>query len=120
MRYIKQEPVIHTVSDEEISDDKAIFDILSELKTLNQSFFMEFDDPQSPGFCNQCPNVRIMALREKDIDIQSFMSSASMKYKNIPIYSIRKIKLLANKQAMARKYRVSRWHMLDVAEVEGV
>jgi len=120
MRYILAEPIIHTVSDDELTDEKAILSVLKNLKDMNHSVFMEFDDTQNPDHRICLDSVRIIAVNENSIDIHAFFQSATLKQKNIPILSIRKVRLLASKQALTKKYKVSRWHLMDVAEIEGV
>lgn len=121
MRYVYQEPVITTVSDEEISENEAIIALLNSFKDNQQSVAIEFRDPEFPESVKILDNVRILSVSEAAIDIHAFFSQSSAKYKGIPLHNVTKVRLIANKQAIGRKYRVNRWHLLDVAEIsEGV
>jgi hypothetical protein len=119
MRYIYQEPIIHTVKDEDVNDDKAVRAVLQELKDLNHNVFMEFGDQQNPDHMQRL-NVRITAIHEDTIDFTAYYSNALMKFQKVPILAVRKVRLLANKAALAKKYKISRWHMMDVAEIDGL
>lgn len=118
MKYVYQEPIITTISDEDVNEESAIKAILTKLKDMQHGVYMEFEDVENPDHRRSLENVRIMAIRENDVDIHAFFANASVKYKNIPFLNIRKIRLLANKQTVSKKYKVSRWHMMDVAEIE--
>ena len=117
MKYLYQEPVISTVSDEEITDDKQIKDLLTKLKVMQHSVYMEFMDPEFPDVPKRLDNVRITEIRDNEIDIHVFFTHASAKIKKIPFQHILKIRLIASKQLIATKYKVSRWHHMDVAEI---
>ena len=62
-------------------------------------------------------NDEMRTIHENDIDIHAFYATASAKIKKIPFQNIIKIRLIASKQVMSSKYKVSRWHHLDVAEI---
>ena len=113
-----QEPLITTVTDEDIADDTQILTILQDLKKMQHNVFIKFSDAENPDNIKKMDNVRITSISENSIDIHAFFQHASMKIKNIPINNIYEIRILANKQLLAQKYKVTRWHQLDVAEVE--
>jgi hypothetical protein len=117
MRYVYQEPVISTVSDDELTDETAIKDLLLNLKRMQHNVYMEYVDPEFPDMLKKLETVRITDVRDGEIDIHAFFSTASAKLKGIPFSCLRKVRLLATKQLIAQKYRVTRWHMMDVAEV---
>jgi hypothetical protein len=117
MRYLYQEPVISTVSDDEITNDAQIKDLLTKLKVMQHSIYMEFLDTDFPDMPKKMDNVRITEVREDQIDIHAFFAKASAKIKNIPFQNILKIRLIASKQLISTKYKVSRWHHMDVAEI---
>lgn len=117
MRYTYQEPIVTTVEDREISEEEAR-ELLLRLKESGQSIYMEFEDSEHPEFKKYLENVRITAVNEHTIDFSAYFSGASAKYSDVPIFNVRKIRVLANKSLISKKYRVTRWHMMDVAEVE--
>lgn len=120
MRYIVKEPIIHTIADEEISEDQAIRKLLRDIHSANHSIFIEFDDPHSPDFLRRIENARVINVSEEFIEIQAFYSNASMKFKNIPFVSIKKIQMLSSKSDLQKKYKISRWKMMDIAEIDGI
>jgi len=117
MRFISMEPIISTVSDNDLTDVGEIKALLQKLKEMQHGVFMEFEDAENPDHRRALDNVRIVEVRENDVDIHAFFANASAKYKRIPFLNIHKIRLLANKQSVSKKYKVTRWHLMDVAEI---
>lgn len=117
MRYVFKEPIISTISDDDLTDDKAIRDLLISLKQMQHNVYMEYRDPEFPDMIKKLDNVRIIEVRENNIDIHAFFSRASAKMKNIPFHNIDRIQLIASKQLISQKYRVNRWHLMDIAEI---
>jgi hypothetical protein len=117
MKYIYQEPLISTVSDDEITNDAQIKELLTKLKVMQHSVYMEYLDSDHPDTPKKLESVRITEIKENTIDIHAFFPRASAKIKNIPFQSILKIRLIASKQLISTKYKVSRWHLMDVAEI---
>lgn len=118
MRYIYQEPVITTISDDEITDDEAVKELLVKIKKMQYNIAIEFTDKDS-DVVKSIEKARIMDIKEDTCDISGFFSQSSVKYRDIPFGYIRKIRVIASKTDISKKYRVNRWHLLDVAEVEG-
>lgn len=118
MRYIYSEPVISTITDEEVSDLKAVEDLLNSLKEQQHSIYLEYSDPHDAAIVKKLEDVRITNISEGTIDIHVFFKTASARIKGIPIINLREIRLIATKQLLQQKYKVKRWHMMDVAEVE--
>jgi hypothetical protein len=79
MRYIYCEPVITTVTDEELTDDVAIRELLQSLKDNDQRVHMSFEDSDTQ-FIKSLDSVRITAVNEKSVDIHAFLATASVKY----------------------------------------
>ena len=117
MRYVYQEPIVSTISDEDISDQAEVKAILTRLKEMQHGVYMEFEDVDNPDFRRSLENVRITEVKDDSVDVHAFFNNASAKYKNIPFLNIYKIRLIASKQAVSSKYKVTRWHMMDVAEI---
>jgi hypothetical protein len=117
MRYVYQEPIITTISDEDVNDEKDIKTLLERLKGMQHGVYMEFEDAETPDHRRALENVRITEIRDTEVDIHAFFTNASVRYRKIPLLNIRKIRLLANKQTVSKKYKVARWHMMDVAEI---
>lgn len=118
MRYVLQEPIITTVSDEDISEEADVKALLNRLKDMQHGVYMEFEDVENPDHSRSLHNVRITEVKDQTVDIHAFFNNASARFRNIPFLNIRKIRLLANKQSVSKKYKVTRWHMMDVAEIE--
>lgn len=118
MRYLQQEPLITTISDEEIADDAVIEDLFRKLCERQQTISIEFEDPDNSDHTKNVENARITAVHDDLIDIHAFFSNASAKYRNVPFVNVKRIKTLATKHEIAEKYKVSRWHMMDVAEID--
>ncbi len=118
MKYIYKEPVISTITDEEVSDPKAIHDLLGSIKEEQHNIYLEYRDSYDAEIIKKLENVRITGLTEDTIDIHIFFKTASARIKGIPINNLREIRLIATKQLLTQKYRVKRWHMMDVAEIE--
>lgn len=117
MRYIQREPVLTTVSDKEVSDDAEMREILTSIKQHNQDVGIEFIDPESDAV-RTLDRVRITEVKpEGAIDIHAFFPQSSARFRNISFYNIRRISMIASRQVMSRKYKVSRWQMLDVADL---
>jgi hypothetical protein len=114
MKYLYQEPVITTVSDQEITDDGAVKDLLLSLMKMQHSIFMEYADPEHSDSIKKLENVRITNVGEDTIDIHAFFHTASAKVKGIPFHNIHRIRLLASKQLISQKYKVTRWHMIGL------
>ena len=119
MRYIYQEPVLTTVTDEDIIDDQSINDILLRVKNMQHGVHMSYEDPETQ-FIRALDNVRITNISDKTIDIHAFMNSVSVRYRDIPISNIRKIRIIASKQELSQRYKVNRFQMMEVAEVAEV
>jgi glutathione synthase/RimK-type ligase-like ATP-grasp enzyme len=120
MKYIYQEPIITTISDEDITTEKDIKALLLKLKDLQHGVYMEFEDAENPDYRRCAENVRIIEVRDNDVDLHAFYATASAKHKKVPFLNIHKIRLLANKQTVSKKYKVTRWHLMDVAEIDEV
>ncbi len=118
MRYIYQEPVISTITDEEINESKVVHDLLTSLKDQQHNIYLEYRDGQDAEIIKKLDNVRITGLSEDTIDIHAFFKTATARIKDIPITNVREIRLIATKQLLTQKYKVLRWHMMDVAEIE--
>lgn len=118
MRYIVCEPLITVVTDEELTDENTIRDLLINFKENDVRIQLSYEDLESQ-FIKSLDSVRITAVYDKTIDIHAFLPSATAKYKDIPIINIRKIRLIASKQLLSKKYKVSRFHHMDVAEIDG-
>ena len=117
MRYIYQEPVISTITDDEVSD-QALLDLLNSLKESQQNVYMEYRDSNDAEIIKKLESVRITNVTPEAIDIHAFFKTASARIKEIPIHCLREVRLIATKQLLAQKYKVKRWHMMDVAEIE--
>ena len=117
MRYIYQEPRITTVTDDELTDEQAIKDLLLSLKESDQRIHLSYEDADTQ-FIKSFDSVRITAVNDKTIDIHAFMANASMKLKDIPILNLRKVRLVASRQVLSKKYKVSRFHHMEVAELD--
>lgn len=118
MRYIYQEPIVTTISDDDLNDEKEIKTLLLRLKELQHGVYMEFEDVENLDYRRMCNNVRITDVRDNDCDIHAFYPNASARYRKVPFLNIHKIRLLANKQVVSQKYKVTRWHLMDVAEID--
>ena len=118
MKYIYSEPVISTITDEEITDPKAIHDLLVSLKDQQHNVYLEYRDANDAEIIKKMDVVRITNVTEDTIDIYAIFKVATARIKEIPITNLREIRLIATKQLLAHKYKVLRWHMMDVAEVE--
>jgi hypothetical protein len=121
MRYIYQEPVITTITDDELTDESAILDLVKSIKEQQHNVSIHFEDPDT-HFIHVCEAARITAIDEanKTINLHVFYSGASMKYALVPVSSLRKIRLVASRQQLSEKYKVTRWHHMEVAEVDGI
>lgn len=118
MRYIYQEPVITTVSDDEINSDEEIQKLFQSFKDLGYSIQLTMEDPSNADYLKNFDNVRVTAVREYSVDLHAFFGGASVRYREIPFNTIRKVRLVASRQILGQKYKVSRWHQMDVAEIE--
>ncbi len=78
---------------------------------------MSFVETDSADNVKNLSQVRVIAINEDSVDIHAFFTGSMAKFRNIPFYNIKHIKLIANKQAISQKYKVNRWHLLDVAEI---
>jgi ABC-type amino acid transport substrate-binding protein len=118
MRLVYREPVIRTVSDDEIADDSRIHELLTQFKDDQQTLAIIFDDPDFPENTKNVETGRIELVAENTFDLYAMFPKSAARYKRIPFHHIRSISLIASKQAIAKKYRVNRWHLLDVADVD--
>lgn len=117
MRYLYQEPIVTTVTDEDITDDKAIKELLSAICNNGSSVHMAMEDPQHPDYVKSFENVRITSVGENTIDIHAFFNGASIKYRDVPFVNVQSVRVVASKQVLSQKYKVTRWHYMDVAEI---
>jgi hypothetical protein len=118
MHYVYQEPVISTITDDEVTDPKALQDLLTSLKDQQHTISLEYRDSYDAEIIKSLESVRITNVTADTIDIHAFFKTATARIKEIPITNLRSIRLIATKQLLAQKYKVKRWHMMDVAEVE--
>ena len=116
MRYVVQEPVLTTITDDEISDEKDVKDLLQKLKDMQHSIHLSYEDPDT-YFIRSLDSVRIINISENAIDIHAFLNSATVKYRDIPIVNIKKIRVVSTKQEMSQRYKVTRFQMMEVAEI---
>lgn len=116
MKYIYVEPVLTVITDEEITDEVAIKTLLGRIKDMQHSVHMSYEDPESQ-FVRSLDSVRITNISDKTIDIHAFLNSATVRYKDIPINNIRKIRVVASKQEMSQKHKVSRFQMMEVPDI---
>lgn len=119
MRYIYCEPIITTVTDKEITSDAEMRTLFETLHREQQNVQLSFEDPDNRDFVRNLENARITAIRpDNTIDIHAFFNGASVKYGGIPLLNMKRVRLVAGKQALTSKYRVTRFHHMDVAEIE--
>lgn len=116
MKYIVQEPVLTTITDEDISDEKLILNILTKLKDSQQSFHLSYEDFETQ-FIRSLDNVRITNIHDNMIDIHAFLASANVKYKNIALNNIRKIRVISSKQDISKRHKVNRFQTMEVADL---
>lgn len=112
------EPVVTTVEDREMTDTAEIKQLFQQLKDMQHNVQMVLEDPEHPDYLKFFDNVRITGVGDNTVDLHVFYSSASAKFSAVPFLNIRKVKVLANKQIVSKKYKVSRWQMMDVAEID--
>jgi hypothetical protein len=117
MRYILCEPIITTVSDMEISETEEIRGLFVGFKENQQSISIEFHDPDFPESVKTLDNARVTDIADSTFDLHAFFSHASARYRRIPYHNVKKVRIIAGKGAIAKKYKVSRWHLLDVADL---
>jgi hypothetical protein len=118
MRYVYQEPVITTVTDDEMVNDDEIRKVLETVKEMGHSVQITMEDPGNPEYIKNFDNARITAVREGSVDIHAFFNGASVRHREVPFHNLRKVRLVASRQILGKKYRVTRWHQMDVAEIE--
>lgn len=120
MRYVYQEPVITTVSDDEIGSVEEIKALFEKFKEVRQNIGVEFEDTDNYDFVRKFDNARITEVHEDSVDFHVFFGNATARYRNVPFLNVRKVRVVASKQLLSKKYNVSRWHMMDVAEIDGI
>ena len=116
MKYVRMEPIITTVANREVEDDAEIKSILDMVMTNQYYVEIGYIDHDSGNSVNYT-RARITGVGQDTLDIHAFLPTASLKLKAIPINSLQKIKLIASKQEIVQKYKVSRWMLMDVAEI---
>lgn len=117
MNYVIQEPILTTISNEEIESLEAKRALLQSIYDKQYNIQLYYEDSSNMDFIKAVEKARITAVGETTIDIHMFLSKATMKCKGIPIDNIKKIKLIATKDMLDKKYKVNRWHNIDVAEI---
>jgi len=121
VRYIVQEPILTTVTDDELFDLQTIRDILSHIKNMQYAIHLSYEDTDTQ-FIRALDNVRITDINfEKNtINIHAFLSAATVKYTDIPIGNLRKIRMISSRADMAKKYKVNRFQMIEVADLSEI
>lgn len=109
--------MIVTVSNEEIIDDWAIKAVLTYLHKSQTYIHIEFTDLDMFA-TRRVDKGRVINVSETTFDLWAFYGSSTAKYRNIPFSNIVTIRVIASKQDISSKHKVTRWHLLDVAEIE--
>jgi hypothetical protein len=120
MRYVYSEPVITVVTDEEVFEQKALIDLLTSVKEGQHTVYLEYRDEHDAEIVKKLETVRITDVTDTTIDIHAFFKTASARIKGILITNLREMRLIATKQLLAQKYRIKRWHIMDIAEIEAI
>lgn len=118
MRLIRKEPIVKTVSDEDLTQEEDIISLLLDLKDTNQDIEILIIDPNKPGLTKKFDRARVLRVEDKKYDLRVFYKSATTRLRDLDIEGIKNLSFVASKEMMSRKYSVSRWHLMDVAEIK--
>lgn len=118
MKFIVNEPVLTTITNEDVIGEEDIKNVLEQFYNSGEVVSLVIEDSENSGFTRQVDNARIINISENSADIQGYYGSASVKIKDIPYFNFLKLKVLSNKQNISSKYKITKWHKLDIAEIE--
>jgi len=118
MKFIIHEPILTTITNEDIVGEENIKNLLANFVETGQIISLTIEDPETVGFVRQIDNARILKINEDSANIQGFYGTATIKINNIPFLNFIKIKSIYNKQQVGLRHKVTKWHKLDIAEID--
>ena len=118
MRYLRQQRVVKTICDEEITDKETIASLFEYLAKTDVSLFLSYTDEKS-GHALNYDNVRVKSFKDGMIDIKVNHSNAVFGVSKIPIASISFVKLITDtNNVIISNEKITRYDLMDLGEDE--
>lgn len=116
MRYVRQQRVITTVCDEEITDMDTVRSLMDQLAKSDAYVSISYNDPQS-GYTRNHENVRVRSLKDDKLGIQIHNKTSTFNVHNIPLDHILSVKLVSDSNnIVVANDKITRFDLLDIGE----